>query len=71
MTSYCVMELQNGQLGEHFWSYETLPQAEAKYYTTLSYACVSEVECHTVVLMQDDGMLLDVKSYDRRPKEEE
>ena len=62
---YIVMELQNGQIGERFWVYETREQAESKYFLVLSYACVSEIKSHTVMLLNDKGNVLEVRTYQR------
>lgn len=63
---YMVMEFQNGQLGERFWSYETLEDAESKYFLVLSYACKSDVKSHTVMLVNDRGDIHGVKTYQRQ-----
>lgn len=60
---FVVCEMQNGIIGANAWSYETKAQAEVKYYQVLSEVVMSPVETHTVLLMTDDGFMIDKKCY--------
>ena len=63
---YVVIELQrNGnQLGNIVNSYDTLANAQHKFYTVAAAASISNVEQHSVVLLDDSGFLIDKISFD-------
>lgn len=52
-----------GLLYDHF---ESLAQAEAKYFTVCAAAAVSEIPYHSAHLIRSDGMVMYHKVYDRR-----
>ena len=60
---YTVIEMQNGIVGEHAWVYDTRADAEVKEYQVLSEVVKSPVAIHTVLLMTDEGFVLDTKCY--------
>lgn len=63
MAKYCVIEMQNGVVGNNAWNYDTREDAEVKYYQVLSEVVKSPVAVHTVLLMTDEGFILDTKCY--------
>lgn len=56
---YAVIEMQNGNAEEKTWCYATRPEAEAKFHIVAAAIAQSEVARHTVVLMTDEGFVLD------------
>lgn len=63
MGKYIVAEMQNGVIGGNTWVYETRDDAEVKYYQVLAEVVKSPVEVHTVMLVTDEGFVIDVKCY--------
>ena len=63
MAKYIVVEMQNGIVGSNAWTYDTREDAEVKEYQVLSEVVKSPVAVHTVLLMTDEGFVLDVKCY--------
>lgn len=63
MAKYIVIEMQNGIVGTNAWTYDTREDAEVKEYQVLSEVVKSPVKTHTVMLMTDEGFVLDTKCY--------
>lgn len=63
MPNYIVIEIQNGNVGEHAWAYDTRDDAEVKFYQVLAEVVKSPIETHTVMLMTDEGFVIDSKCY--------
>jgi hypothetical protein len=63
MAKYIVLEMQNGIVGSNAWTYDTREDAEVKEYQVLSEVVKSPVATHTVMLMTDEGFVLDTKCY--------
>ena len=63
MAKYIVIEMQNGNVGTNAWVYDTREDAEVKEYQVLSEVVKSPVAVHTVLLMTDEGFILDTKCY--------
>lgn len=63
MTKYIVTEMQNGIIGSNSWVYEDRASAEVKLYQVLAEVVKSPVAVHTVILMTDEGFVLDCKCY--------
>lgn len=62
---YAVLELQKDKtLAALVDTYLERPLAEQRYHTVLSYAAVSNVPVHTVLLISDEGNILKKDSYD-------
>lgn len=61
---YIVIEMQNGSIGGNTWAYDTREDAEVKEYQVLSEVVKSPVARHTVMLVTDEGFVLDCKSYE-------
>ena len=61
MELFIVIELQkNGeQLGNIVTSHATLQEAQYKFYTVAASAAISDVEKHSVVLLNDDGFTVE------------
>lgn len=61
MELFIVIELQkNGeQLGNIVTSHTTLQEAQHKFYTVAAAAAISNIEKHSVVLLKDDGFLVE------------
>lgn len=71
---YIVLELQNNgenNLSVLNWTFSKKEEAEAKYYTVLSVAALSQVPIHGAMLLQEGFGLLEQKSYDRLGSHEE
>lgn len=60
---YIVIEMQNGVVGTNAWTYEDRASAEVKEYQVLSEVVKSPVATHTVMLVTDEGFVLDCKCY--------
>lgn len=63
MSKYVVLEMQNGNVGTNAWTYDDRASAEVKLYQVLAEVVKSPVEVHTVMLMTNDGFVLDSKCY--------
>ena len=63
MAKYVVAEMQNGIIGSNAWTYEDRASAEVKEYQVLAEVVKSPVAVHTVMLLTDDGFILDTKCY--------
>ena len=63
---FIVLELQTdsqGNLGIIANKYNTIPEAESKYYNILSYAALSDVPVHAAVILDENGTHLNNASY--------
>lgn len=60
---YVVIEIQNGYVENRAWPYEDRASAEVKYYQVLAETVKSPVATHTVMLVTDEGFILDTKCY--------
>ena len=62
---YIVIELQteNGTTNTLTYQFDTVAQAEQKYYQILSFAVVSEVDIHSAVIMDNTGFVLKNECY--------
>lgn len=63
MSKYIVIEIQNGAINNNVWTYEHRDDAEAKFYQVVSAAVKSPVSVHTILLVTDEGFLIDTKCY--------
>lgn len=63
MAKYIVIEMQNGVVGTNAWTYDSRDDAEVKMYQVLSEVVKSPVAVHTVMLVTDEGFVLDTKCY--------
>ena len=63
--NYLVIELQteNGTTSTLTYQFDTVAQAEQKYYQILSSAVVSEVDIHAVAIMDSTGFVLKNECY--------
>jgi hypothetical protein len=71
--TYTVIEMQNGIIGasmtdegairQNAWTYDNRDDAEVKLYQVLSEVVKSPVPIHTVMLVTDEGFILDCKCY--------
>ena len=76
-TFYTTIENQvrsdgsKGLLYDHFDSYDS---AIAKFFTICAAAAVSEIPYHSAMIVKDDGIVTDIRVFDRRttptPEEE-
>lgn len=60
---YVVIEMQNGEIGTNQWVYPDRASAEVKMYQVLAEAVKSPIAIHTVILMSDEGAVIDCKCY--------
>lgn len=60
---YIVIEMQNGAIGGNTWAYNDRASAEVKEYQVLAEVVKSPVATHTVMLVTDEGFVLDCKCY--------
>ena len=65
---YVVVEMQNGIVANRSWAYDTKEDAEVKYYQVLAEAVKSPVVAHTVMLMTDEGFMLDTPKFYFHPQ---
>lgn len=63
MAKFVVVEMQNGVVGNNAWTYDNRADAEVKEYQVLAEVVKSPVEVHTVMLMTDEGFVLDSRCY--------
>lgn len=63
---YVVIELQkNGdQMGNLVTSHDTLQDAQYKFHTVAAAASISQVEKHSVVLLNDDGFPIERVTFE-------
>ena len=63
---FIVIELQkNGnQMGNIVTSHETLQAAQHKFHTIAAAAAISNVEKHSVVLLNDDGFPIERTTFE-------
>lgn len=71
MAKYVVVEMQNGVVGGNAWTYEDRASAEVKLYQVLAEVVKSPVAVHSVLLMTDEGFVLDAKCYKHGTDESE
>ena len=67
---YIVIEMQNGVVGGNTWAYEAREDAEVKEFQVLSEVVKSPVAVHTVMLVTDEGFVLDSRCYKHEPQPE-
>ena len=63
---YIVIELQtnaNGTVGNFVWAYADGDVAFSKYHTVLAAAAVSELPCHSCVILRNDGTQIAGQAY--------
>lgn len=63
---YVVIELQtydNGQVGTLVNAYDNREVAESNYHQILTNAAVSNLPCHSAVMITNDGMILRSEKY--------
>lgn len=72
-TRFVVIEMQNGSIGDNWWSYDNRADAETKMFQVLAEVVKSPIEVHTVMLMTDEGDVLETRCYrhDAAPAEGE
>ena len=65
---FIVIELQkNGQqMGNIVTAHETLQDAQHKFYTVAAAAAISNVEKHSVVLLNDDGFPVERATFEHK-----
>lgn len=66
MGKFITIELQtlvDGRVALLSWEFESIPEAESKYYTLLSIAALSDIPIHTVMIIDQFGTSLCSKSY--------
>ena len=54
-----VIEMQNGAIGNNKWVYANENEAKSKFYAQASIAAVSQVAVHTVIIITDEGFMLE------------
>lgn len=70
---FVVIELQkNGdQLASIVTKYNTMNEADSKFYTVMAAAAISTVEKHACTLLTEDGLSLRNAYYEHEQEEEE
>ena len=65
---FIVIELQrNGnQMGNIVTAHETLQDAQHKFHTVAAAAAISSVEKHSVVLLDDDGFIIERTIFEHK-----
>ena len=65
---YIVIEYQinNGQATRIVTAHDTLQDAQYKFHTTAAYASISEIEKHSIVLLNDDGFPVERVVFEHR-----
>ena len=67
---YIVGEMQDGNIGGNYWVYEDRASAEVKEYQVLAEVVKSPVAVHTVMMLTDEGFVLDCRCYKHEPQPE-
>lgn len=64
--SYIVIELQttNGQTSNIVTTYSDLAHAESAYHSILASAALSEVEYHTALILNEQGMTIEQRCFE-------
>ena len=62
---YLVMEIQRGgdTISNIVTAYNSLAEAEHQFYTVAAAAAISNVERHSAVLLNQDGLLIERKTF--------
>jgi hypothetical protein len=63
---FIVIELQKdakGVVSNIVTSYETLAEAESKYYTVLAAAAISKVPVHSAIIVSEEGFPVKHQCY--------
>lgn len=60
---YVVIEMQNGVVSDHAWTYDTREDAEVKLFQVLAEVVKSPVAVHTVMLVDGEGFTLETRCY--------
>jgi hypothetical protein len=63
---FIVVELQRsaeGQVGNIVTAHATQAEAESKYHQVLSSAAISNLPCHSAVLLSEEGFPIEHKAY--------
>ena len=63
MPKHIVIEMQDGIIGSNTWAYDDPADAETKFYQVLAEVVKSPVPTHTVMLVTDEGFVIDCKTY--------
>ena len=65
---FVVIELQkNGQqMGNIVTAHETLQDAQHKFHTAAAAAAISNVEKHSVILLNDDGFPIERTTFEHK-----
>lgn len=63
MAKYTVIEMQNGTIEGRSWVYEAREKAETKMFQVLAETVESTVAVHTVMLVTDEGHVLETRCY--------
>ena len=65
---FIVIELQrNGnQMGNIVTAHETLQDAQHKFHSVAAAAAISSVEKHSVVLLDDDGFIIERTIFEHK-----
>ena len=63
---YIVIELQkNGDTVTNIVTpHDTLPDAQYKFHYTAAFAAISEVEKHSIILLNDDGFTVERVTFE-------
>lgn len=70
---YVVIEIQTsaaGAISVLTFNHDTLPEAQSKYHSVLSYAAVSELPMHACALLRSDGATLASEFFSQEPENE-
>ena len=67
---YIVVELQKnaeGVVSNLVYSFDTLAEAESKYYTILASAAISTVPVHSAIIVSEEGFPVKHQCYKHEP----
>lgn len=62
---FLVIEMQtnNGTIAHLAYSYNTMPEADSKFYSIMSAAAISNIPKHGAVLLDEDCHILKAECY--------
>ena len=63
---YIVVELQtnaDGTVGNLVYAFDNIDEAQSRYHAILAAAAVSVLPCHAAVILRNDGMPIEYRSF--------
>ena len=74
MNKYLVIEIQtlaDGRVANIVTAYDTLPEAQSKYFTVCAAAAQTTLPCHAATLLTNEGTLVESRRFKKEEPEPE